>query len=258
MVTSLTAEIAAIDAFVGLDLNATAFLLDVDGTLIDIGPSPFKVHISHELRESLARLYGLTGGAVALVSGRPIADLDRLFDPLKLPAIGGHGAEVRLATGVAMSRVTDLPAELRHALTVAAAPNSGIEYEDKGYSVALHYRRAPQLAEYLRKHVDMVRAQFPDENTELLIGKAMFEVKRPGVDKGTAVRVLMMQAPFAGRTPVFLGDDVTDEAVFAILPELGGKGFAVARHFPHLTGMFSSPEDVRRALHRLAMARIQS
>jgi trehalose 6-phosphate phosphatase len=233
-------------------------LLDVDGTLIDIGPSPFKVHVSDELRGSLLRLYELTGGAVALVSGRPVGDLDLLFAPLKLPTIGGHGAEIRPVHGAAISYVADLPAALRRQLVAAAEPHSGIEFEDKGYSVALHYRQAARLAENLRQRIDAVRAAFPDEPTELLIGKAMFEVKRPGIDKGKAVRALMTQIPFAGRTPVFLGDDVTDEAVFVILPELGGKGFAVARHFPHLTGMFSSPEDVRCALQRLATARFES
>lgn len=243
---------SGIDAFTGLDPRSIALLFDVDGTLIDIGPSPFEVNVSDELRASLARLYELTGGALALVSGRPIRDIDKLFAPLKLPAIGGHGAEMRVADGAAVSRIEDLPAALREQLVAAAIPGSGIEFEDKGYSVALHYRKAPKQAEGLRRHIAAGRAAFPGEKTELLLGKAMFEVKRPGVNKGDAVRALMQEAPFAGRMPVFLGDDVTDESVFKLLPALGGKGFAVGRRFENVSGIFASPHDVRGALRQMA------
>ena len=243
----------AMNAFDQLDPRSIALLLDVDGTLIDIGPSPFEVHVSDDLCASLDRLYKLTGGALALVSGRPIRDLDKLFEPLKLPAIGGHGAEIRLSGGAEIKRIADLPEELRRRLTGAAMPGSGIEYEDKGYSVALHYRKAPHHEDRLRDHVAAGRAAFPGEATEVLPGKAMFEVKRPGISKGEAVRELMTHAPFAGRMPVFIGDDVTDETVFAVLPAMGGMGFAVRRHFEGLAGVFESPEQVRLALERLSL-----
>lgn len=252
MATLPIASDLAFNVFTQLDLTTTALLFDVDGTLIDIGPSPFEVVVSDELKESLARLYERAGGALALVSGRPIRDLDTLFTPLQLPAVGGHGAETRLVQGAAPSRIDDLPEALRRHLIAAVTPGSGIEYEDKGYSVALHYRKAPKQAEVLRKHIAAGRAAFPGERTELLLGKAMFEVKRPGVNKGDAVRALMAQSPFAGRTPVFLGDDVTDETVFKALPALGGKGLAVGRHFENVSGIFASPQDVRRALRQLA------
>ncbi|WP_162826732.1 trehalose-phosphatase [Pseudolabrys taiwanensis] len=238
--------------FSRLDPAKIALLFDVDGTLIDIGPSPFEVDVSDELKESLSRLYERTQGALALVSGRPIRDLDLLFAPLRLPAVGGHGAETRLSEGAPVSRIEDLPEGLRRHLIEAAVPGSGIVYEDKGYSVALHYRKAPQEAERLRRHIAAGRAAFPDERTEVLLGKAMFEVKRPGVNKGDAVRRLMTEGQFVGRAPIFLGDDVTDESVFDILPELGGKGFGVGRHFPQTAGIFPSPADVRQALHLLA------
>ncbi|MFN3658118.1 MAG: trehalose-phosphatase [Pseudolabrys sp.] len=242
----------AFDAFAALDPDTTALLFDVDGTLIDIGPSPFEVEVPDILLETLDRLSALTGGALALVSGRPIRDLDKLFSPLKLPAVGGHGAEIRLRDGAQVVRIENLPDDMRRHLIDAATPGSGVEYEDKGYSVALHYRKAPKEAERLRRHIAMTRAAFPNELTTLLLGKAMFEVKRPGIDKGTAVRDLMTYAPFAGRIPVFVGDDVTDEAVFAILPALGGKGFAVGRHFEHVSGIFGTPTDMRAALQQLA------
>jgi len=242
----------AIDVFTRLDPGSIALLFDVDGTLIDIGPSPFEVDVSAELLASLVRLYERTEGALALVSGRPIVDLDRLFRPLKLPIVGGHGAEMRLHNGEVFCAAGDLPDEMRGLLAGVARPDSGIVVEDKGYSVALHYRKAPKEAERIRKHIAAVRAGFPSEATELLLGKAMFEVKRPGIDKGFSVRELMRRAPFAGRTPVFIGDDVTDETVFKVMPDLGGKSFSVRRHFPGLSGIFDSAAQVRFALQRLA------
>jgi trehalose 6-phosphate phosphatase len=243
---------SALDAFARLDPVSIALLLDVDGTLIDIGSSPFEVDVSDALKETLAALYRASGGALALVSGRPVRDLDMLFAPLTLPAIGGHGAEMRLAETQTAAGVADLSDNLRRHLIGAVTPGSGIEYEDKGYSVALHYRKAPQHEDRLRAHVEASRAAFPDEATEVLLGKAMFEVKRPNINKGDGVRALMTHAPFAGRRPVFIGDDVTDEAAFAVLPEFGGIGFSVGRNFSGLSGVFSSPTEVRRALTRLA------
>lgn len=250
MVTQLIANEAATDNFAEFDAKSIALLLDVDGTLIDIGPSPNEVHVGDDLRDSLARLSRATGGAVALVSGRPIADLDALFAPLKLPAVGGHGAELRVREVI--SSAAPLPQDLRRHLSEAATPGSGIIVEDKGYSLALHYRKAPQHEDRLRSHIAAGRAAFPAEATEVLLGKAVLEVKRPNVNKGDGVRELMRHPPFAGRMPVFVGDDVTDESVFAVLPGLGGKGFSVGRHFAGLAGIFHSPIEVREALRRLA------
>jgi trehalose 6-phosphate phosphatase len=252
MVTQPIANDAAMGIFAGLDPKAVAILLDVDGTMIEIGPSPFAVHISDGLRASLTRLFDLTGGALALVSGRPIRDLDMLFAPLKLPAIGGHGAEMRVQGEKVITSVQSLPQNLRLQLAQAAALDSAIEVEDKGYSLALHYRQAPQHEESLLRQIAARLAAFPGEATEVLPGKAMFEVKRPAVNKGESVRQLMKLPPFAGRLPVFIGDDVTDESVFEVLPDLGGKGFSVTRQFEGLTGVFESPAQVRSALQRLA------
>ncbi|MBS0532777.1 MAG: trehalose-phosphatase [Proteobacteria bacterium] len=246
---------AALRSFAALDPSSIALLLDVDGTLIDIGPSPFEVDVPDTLKSSLERLYALTGGALALVSGRPIRDLDKLFTPLTLPAVGGHGAEMRLAEGASVSRVGDLPQAMRTRLVAAADAAAGIEFEDKGYSVALHYRKAPGYADRLHAHVRASRAAFPEEATEVLPGKMMIEIKRPDVDKGGGIRELMRHKPFHDRTPVFIGDDVTDEAAFAVLPALGGKGYSVSREFTGLSGIFSAPSEVREALQRLAATR---
>lgn len=240
------------DVFANLDLKTVALLLDVDGTIIDIGPSPTEVQVSDALIESLKRLFDLTGGAVALVSGRPIADLDRLFAPLRLPVVGGHGAEMRVRDNEVLYWAKPLPQALRQQLASAAQLSPGIVIEDKSYSLALHYRKAPRQAEQLRRHVAASRTAFPAEPTELLLGKAMLEVKRPGINKGESIRRLISHPPFAGRVPVFIGDDVTDESVFKILPGIGGKGFSVSRYFPGLTGIFKDPTQVRSALQSLA------
>jgi len=241
----------ALTQFAKLDPATTAWLLDVDGTLIDIGPSPFEVDVPDILKDTLLRLYEMSGGALALVSGRPVRDLDKLFAPLTLPSVGGHGAELRLSDAV-ITRIDDLPGDMRRHLISAVTPGSGVEYEDKGYSVALHYRKAPHHEERLRAHVAATRAAFPDIETELLPGKAMVEVKRPGINKGDGVRSVMAQPPFAGRMPVFIGDDITDEAAFSAMPEFGGKAFAVGFAFDGASGVFSSPDQVRLALRRLA------
>lgn len=246
---------SAFAAFTHLDPSIVALLLDVDGTLIDIGPSPFEVDVPDSLKVALDRLLEKADGALALVSGRPIRDLDALFVPLKLPAIGGHGAETRLHAGEPVTRIADLPERLRRDLIGAVTPGSALEYEDKGYSVALHFRKAPREERRLRAHVHNALTAYPDENTEVLPGKAMIEVKRSGISKGAAVRTLMTKPPYAGRKPVFIGDDVTDESVFAVMPALGGVNFSVGRGFPGVSHVFAAPSDVRRALAHIADAR---
>jgi len=242
----------AFTAFTGLDVAHTALLFDVDGTLIDIGPSPFEVDVPQSLKDSLLRLLEKTGGALALVSGRPIRDLDTLFAPLQLPAVGGHGAETRLRVGEAPRRIPDLDASLRRELIAAVAHNPSLAYEDKGYSVALHFRKSPHEEARLRASVRQTLARFPNEDTEALPGKAMIEIKRPGISKGEAVRALMQLQPFAGRVPVFVGDDVTDKSVFAIMPAVGGINFSVSRQFDGVQHVFSAPADVRRALAQMS------
>lgn len=250
MQTELVANDVALDVFAGVDPKNIALLLDIDGTLIDLGPTPFEVDVPEELHTTLSQLFELTQGALALVSGRPIRDIDLLFSPLRLPAVGGHGAELRLR-GTIHNIAPSLSKELRERLAAAGTLRPGIVIEDKGYSVAMHYRRVPQHEAWLMRHIATVCGEFPDERTEVLAGKAMFEVKRPKVNKGESVRHLMKLAPFKGRKPVFIGDDLTDESVFAVMPDFGGMGFSVSRDVEGLSGIFRSPTQVRRALRRL-------
>lgn len=239
-----------VNVFSNLDPKEIALLLDVDGTLIDIAPTPHDVHVPESLCRTLGRLLGLVNGALALVSGRPIADLDRLFSPLMLPAIGGHGAETRV-DGERLA-AEPLPEALRQRLVGLGTIAPGIIVEDKHYSLALHYRNAPQCEAELRRRISEACSASGDDSLEVLPGKALFEVKRRGISKGVAVRALMDRVPFKGRQPVFIGDDVTDESVFALLPGLGGVGFSVQRQFAHVSGIFHSPGQVRDALEALA------
>jgi trehalose 6-phosphate phosphatase len=159
---------------------------------------------------------------------------------------------MRLAGGHVASTVPPLPQALRNRLDEARAYDPGILTEDKGSSFALHYRNALQQEERLRRHIAAACAAFPDEVIDILPGKALFEVKRAGVSKGAGVQALMTHAPFAGRRPVFIGDDVTDQSVFALLPALDGIGLSVQRRFAGVMGVFPSPAEVRRAVQGLA------
>jgi trehalose 6-phosphate phosphatase len=240
----------AATALLALASSRPALLLDVDGTLLDIASAPDRVHVPAGLRETLQRLSTATGGACAFVSGRPIADLDRIFAPLELPAVGGHGAELRVSRDAVVQLAAPLPEALRTRL--AGEATHGVLVEDKGTSLALHFRNVPGREAGLREIAEAAIAAVPGEKLLLLDGKAVIEVKRGGIDKGTGVAALMAEPPFRGRHPVFIGDDVTDVSVFERLPRLGGTGFSVGRADPHVAAIFRAPQDVRDALAELA------
>jgi trehalose 6-phosphate phosphatase len=237
-----------------LGLDQVAILLDVDGTIIDIAPTPREVWVPPTLCRTLSALLKRTGGAFALVSGRSIPDLDLLFAPLHLPMIGGHGAEVRSSPYGAVDRRRAVPLgdELKRRFAAIKSLGRGIIVEDKGYGMALHFRLAPELELAVRDSVAAICADLRPGTVEVLPGKAVIEIKPVGFDKGSAVRELMQRSPFAGRRPIFIGDDKTDEAAFAVLPEFGGLGFSVGRYVAGVKGHFDAPEDVRHWLHGLA------
>lgn len=236
-----------------LDPDDIALLLDVDGTLIEIAATPQDVHVPPSLKHTLSRLRDRFGGALCLVSGRPIADLDQMFAPLRLPIVGGHGAEHRLTPhgDVLKAQVPPLNPELKRRLVAIAAGTDGIIAESKQYSIALHYRLAPELERQVFDAITRTCAEWPTEAVEILPGKAVFEVKPMAFNKGVAVEALMTQAPFAGRRPIFLGDDVTDESVFAMLPAFNGLGFSVGRELKGTHGYFGTPREVRHWLYEL-------
>jgi len=231
-------------------IENTAIFLDVDGTLLDIAPRPQEVVVPAKLRGTLQKLYRNLGGAIAFVSGRPLSDIDRIFAPLRFPAVGGHGAELRPQhDGKIHTREhAQFDPQLKMALYEVTRIGPGIIFEDKDYSVALHYRLAPQLGGDVMDAVSAVWERFGKIPFEILPGKAVIEIKPRGFDKGSGLRALMEHAPFKGRRPVFIGDDVTDHAAFAALPEFSGIGFSVGGAVPGATFNFDGPDHVRQWL----------
>jgi len=205
-----------------------ALFLDVDGTLVEIAEHPLAVRVEPALIEVLARLQRLLRGAVALVSGRCVLDLDRLFAPLHLTIAGQHGAEIRHASGEMTLERPALAAGkfARVALAALAAQHPGLYFEDKGAALAVHFRRAPQLGPIVRRTLDGV-ARRSDGEFLLQDGKMVWELVPHGKNKGGAIAELMNEAPFAGRIPVFIGDDLTDERGFAFVQDLKGHAIKV-------------------------------
>ncbi|ABQ32855.1 MULTISPECIES: trehalose-phosphatase [Bradyrhizobium] len=241
-------------------LGEVAILLDIDGTLLDLAPTPREVWVPPGLAETLNSLLQRTAGALALVSGRSLNDIDLIFAPEIYPAVGGHGAEMRLGSGNEADAVQAPPMdkELKRRLAAIAKLSPGILLEDKGYSLALHYRLAPQAEAAIYEEVSRIRAELPGAPIEVLPGKCVCEIKHAGFTKATGVRELMRRAPFEGRKPFFIGDDVTDESVFAIMPDFAGLSFSVGRRALGVDGHFDSPDDVRAFLARLAQREGQS
>jgi trehalose 6-phosphate phosphatase len=197
-----------------------------------------------------------TSGAMALVSGRAIRDIDTIFAPARFPAVGGHGAEMRAASGgmAVAAPVQPIDPSLKRRFAKIAELDEGILLEDKGYSLALHFRLAPQAERAIYQAVSVIRAELPEAPIEVLPGKAVCEIKPAGFNKASGVRTLMEIAPFKGRTPVFLGDDVTDESVFGIMPDLRGFAFSVGRPAKGVAGHFADPSHVRIWMQQLLTA----
>jgi trehalose 6-phosphate phosphatase len=233
-------------------LNECAVLLDIDGTLLDLAPTPREVWVPPGLAKTLRRLHERTGGALAMVSGRSLNDIDLIFAPDQFPAVGGHGAEMRIrGTDEAVSAAPSMDKELKRRLAAIAKLSPGILLEDKGYSLALHYRLAPHAEKAIYEAVSLIRADLPNAPIEVLPGKCVCEIKHAGFNKASGVRELMKQEPFKGRRPFFIGDDVTDESVFAIMPDMDGLAFSVGRRAKGVAGHFDAPSDVREFLAHL-------
>src|SRR6201747_1452491 len=234
-------------------LSECALLLDIDGTLLDFAPTPREVWVPPGLAKTMNRLLQRTSGALALVSGRSLNDIDLIFAPSEFPAVGGHGAEMRIMVDneSVATHAPPLDKELKKRLAAIAQLSPGILLEDKGYSLALHYRLAPHGEKAIYEAVSLIRADLPNAPIEVLPGKCVCEIKHAGFNKATGVPELMMQEPFRGRRPFFIGDDVTDESVFAVMPDLGGLAFSVGRRAKGVAGHFDAPSDVREFLAHL-------
>lgn len=205
-----------------------AFFLDVDGTLLEIANTPSAVIVDTCLLDLIAQLHRHSAGAVALVSGRSLNDLESLLGLPRLPMAGQHGLERRDVAGRLWIHAAAPEAKciIKEALAPVLARHPGLLLEDKGLTLALHYRQAPHLAGYVHRLLARITAE-AGEALELQRGKRVIEVKPAGVDKGTAIAEYMRESPFLGRTPVFIGDDLNDEHGFAEVNLLDGISIKV-------------------------------
>src|SRR5216683_2589695 len=178
-------------------LSETAVLLDIDGTLLDLAPTPREVWVPPGLAKTLRRLHQRTDGALALVSGRSLNDIDLIFAPDQFPAIGGHGAEMRIEADseAVAAHAPPMDKELKRRLAAIARLSPGILLEDKGYSLALHYRLAPHAEKAIYAAVSLIRADLPNAPIEVLPGKCVCEIKHSGFNKATGVLELMTHEP---------------------------------------------------------------
>lgn len=232
-----------------------AVFLDFDGTVVDFAATPDGVVVDAALRRLVKRLAAALDGALAIVSGRSIAALDRLFAPLALPAAGSHGAERRPALG-AVRRVAVDPGvlePLRAELAELVRLHPPLLLEDKGAALALHFRRAPQLGPLVRAAFRSLQPRFQPA-FECIEGDAVVEIRPAGASKAHAVEAFLREAPFKGRLPVFIGDDRTDLDGFAAVRARGGMAISVGPRVSaayHLPG----PPEVRQWLAALADSR---
>lgn len=217
--------------------DRAALLLDLDGTLLDIAPRPDAVVVPPGLTDALRSLRERLGGALAVVSGRPVAQIDALLGDAPYAVAGEHGSAIRHAPGAVIERA-DLPEPpvgwLEQAARIAE-PHPGVLLEHKDRGFVLHYRAVPELGAPLRDA--LVRLLADSNDFVLMPARKAWEVKPRGADKGIAVARLMERDPFAGRLPVFIGDDVTDEDGIAKAREAGGAGLRVPEAFGDAAGV---------------------
>ena len=230
-----------------------AIFTDFDGTLVELAPTPDSIDVPEGLAEELALSAEHLGGAMAILSGRAIADLDRYIPPLTVALAGSHGAERRRSDGSAPPPDVDQSteaAQLATELQGFAHAHPGLLLEAKPVSVALHYRRAPDLAdaclEAMQKAID-AHPRF-----HLLTGKMVIEARPRAVSKSAAMRAFLEEEPFRGRVPVFLGDDTTDEDGFTTAQELGGVGIKVGAGDSQARMRTPDPATARAIIRDLA------
>lgn len=205
-----------------LEPTNLALFLDVDGTLLDIEDHPAGVRADGVLVTMLAHLSAGLDGALSLISGRPVADIDRIFAPARFAAAGAHGAETRLHPDDPVSVTTwSLPVSIVEEIREFAGSDPRLLLEEKRGGVSLHYRRAPELEEACTKFVHRLLPEI-ETDFRLIAGKMVFEFAPKAHHKGAAIREMMQRDPFTGRQTVFVGDDVTDEDGFRAVNELGG------------------------------------
>lgn len=247
---SVTTEQASLPALSG---GLYAFFFDVDGTLAAIQPRPEDVFIPQCVIATLHTLSVLSHGALALVSGRPMRELDALASPLHAPLAGVHGAERRDATGEIhrVSLPEAMERELREALTAKVDSWPGTQLESKGMAFALHYRQAMQFEQPVLALAESIVARYP--TLTLQPGKCVVEIKPQGIDKGAAITSFMHEPPFTGRIPVFIGDDLTDEKGFLAVNAMGGISVKVGEGSSHARYHLKGVDEVYHWLEQLKL-----
>jgi trehalose 6-phosphate phosphatase len=234
-----------------LQAEDAALFLDVDGTLLDMAPRPGAVFVPPSLIESLALAEKALDGALALVSGRSIDELDRLFAPLRLCASGVHGAQSRFAprdSEQSYEEADPLPRKLWVALTEVLFDFPGTFAENKRYSFAVHYRTVPVLERRLREALGALIVGHTDLDLAMIHGHSVLEIKTQEFDKGKAIERFIARLPFSGRVPIFIGDDTTDETGFAAVVRAGGHAFSVGSLRSGASFAFATPGSVRQWL----------
>jgi trehalose 6-phosphate phosphatase len=229
-----------------------ALFLDFDGTLVEIAAHPEAVVVPLGLVGTLGRIQRWLGGAAAVISGRSIAQIDRFLDPLVLCVAGVHGAERRRSDGSMAWRAVPPLQAVEDAASELVRSYPALRLETKRGSLALHYRQAPELEPLCLEALSAAIARSP--GLALLRGKMVVEAKPAGVSKGGAIEAFLEEPPFAGRLPVFIGDDVTDEAGFAVVQARGGLAVKVGEGPTAASQRLANPMAMREALER-ALAR---
>ncbi len=226
-----------------------AVFLDLDGTLIDLADTPDAVCVAPGLVAVLQDLGRRLGGRLAIVSGRPIGQIDALLAPLVLPAAGVHGMQRRGADGVLHSAPLPALAAARACAEALAESHPGVWVEEKYGALAVHFRQVPDAGPLCKAALAEVVSATPE--LLLMEGKMIVEVKVAGIDKGTAIRDFLATTPFAGHRSVFIGDDTTDEAGFALVQGSGGIAIKVGAGASIAQHRIGSPMQLRAALAQL-------
>lgn len=241
-----------------IDPSNLALFLDVDGTLLDIEDHPADVRADPALVALLTSLSGGLGGALSLISGRSVADIDRIFAPAGFAAAGGHGAELRLHPGDPVASTKwSLPAPVLERVRAFAESDPGLLLEEKRGGVSLHYRRAPQLEEQCTTFVQKLLPEI-EKDFRLIAGKMVFEFAPKEHHKGAAISKMMQRDPFSGRCAAFVGDDVTDEDGFRVVNAMGGITIRVGGNrnseaeysLPDVAAVHHWLESVERRIHQ--------
>lgn len=232
--------------------RAPAVFLDFDGCLVELAPTPMAVRVPNGLPALLMRLQRATGGALAIVSGRPIDDLRRFIGQVPLVMIGSHGAQRTRGRGPVATMPVDhaVLAALQEGARDVVTTTPGTLLEIKPVAVGLHYRGVPGQAGHIQAEAARLADAAPGFHTHQ--SKMLVEIRPDGIGKGHAVAELLRRAPFRGRGPVVAGDDATDEPAFAVANARGGVSIKIGAGPSGATSRVATPSELRAALTHLA------